>query len=210
MKVKKKQKRKDEQYVKNEVQMASESTGEGKKPQEKQKGNGCCNGKLMFLGSECSGSVHAVSDGDPRYHQVDTILDTGATSNVMSSSEVPSVPIEDSPGSLAGQIFTSASGGKMPNQGQKRFTFETTEGDTFGITYQIADVANGLTSVGAVCDSGDGGNFVVFTKTGGYIASPQLGTTTSFSRAGRGAPYLLSHWIPKDNQPEPAPFGRRG
>ena len=94
----------------------------------------------------------------------------------------------------------------MPNQGQKKFAVESNEGDQFSMTYQVADVQKGLTSVGSVCDSGDGENFVVFTRTGGYIASPQLGTTTNITRTGKGAPYLMTQWV---NRQQPG-FGRQG
>ena len=77
----------------------------------------------------------------------------------------------------------------MPNQGQKTLTVVTEEGNQFGMTYQVADVAKALTSVGAICDIGDGNNFVVFNRTGGNIASPGIGTTTASSRAGRGGAY---------------------
>ena len=160
----------------------------------------------MLLEAECRDQINAVSEGEGKWYRIEAVRDTGATQSVIAPNEVPSVPIQDSLGSKAGQVFTSASGGRMPNQGQKMFAVESNEGDQFSMTYQVADVQKGLTSVGSICDSGDGENFVVFTRTGGYIASPQLGTTTKFSRTGKGAPYLMTQWV---NRQQPG-FGRQG
>ena len=99
----------------------------------------------------------------------------------------------------------------MTNQGQQKVNCVSNDGDAFGITYQIAEVPKALTSVGSICDAGDGENFVMFSRTGGYIASPQLGTVTSFTRSAKGALYLFSQWVKKSNVRESAasPLGRQ-
>ena len=144
---------------------------------------------LHFLDS-VSNMINAV-ESNSDYYEMETVLDSGATASVISKEEAPAVAIQESPGSRSGQVFSSASGGKMPNQGQKSLNVVTDEGHNFGMVYQVADVAKGLTSVGHICDAADGNNFVVFTRTGGYIASPSTGCTTAFSRKDKGGAYLL-------------------
>ena len=153
----------------------------------------------MLLFADNPGQINALADenGNGKYYKLKTVVDTGATSSVLPPDECPDIPIEDSPGSLNGQTFTSASGGVMKNQGQKRFAFVSNEWDRLGMKYNVADMQQGSTSVGEICDEGDGNTFVVFTKYGGYIGSPQLGTTTGFDRAGTGAPYLMTQWVEK-------------
>ena len=94
----------------------------------------------------------------------------------------------------------------MPNLGKKQFEVMTDEGTEFTMAYQCAEVSKGLTSVGDVCDVGDGQNFVVFTKTGGYIASPQTGSTVHFSRKGPKGPYVMRTWVKRPD----SDFARRG
>ena len=139
-------------------------------------------------------------EGHRAGYEMETVVDSGATSSVIPPAEAPAYEIQESPGSRAGQIFSSASGGKMANQGQKKSQILTEEGKSFGMTYQVADVSKGLTSVGSICDTGDGENFVVFNRHGGYIASPSTGTTTAFTRAGRGGAYLLRMWVPNPEE----------
>ena len=84
----------------------------------------------------------------------------------------------------------------MKNEGEKYIPIVTEEGDHFGMTYQVAPVAKGLTSVGELCDEGRGDNFVVFHKGGGYIACPAAGTVTAFERSAKNGAYLLRLWVP--------------
>ena len=140
----------------------------------------------------------------PDYAPFETVLDSGATESVVSKQDAPDYPIQESPGSKRGQCYKSASGQSMPNQGQKLLRVATDEGQEFGMTYQVTDVAKGLTSVGGICDAGDGQNFVVFTSAGGYIASPQNWTTTKFTR--KNGAYILRTWLRKPS----TGFGRQG
>ena len=51
---------------------------------------------------------------------VECIFDSGASELVCPASMAPLWPIEDSPGSLVGLHYLSASGGRIPNRGQQR------------------------------------------------------------------------------------------
>ena len=99
----------------------------------------------------------------------------------------------ESEGSRRGQVYHSASGDRLPNRGQKELDVVTEEGDKFRMTYQIADITKPLLSVGAATDAGDGRNYVVFHRTGGWIAKPELGTRTHFSR--KDGVYMLQTWL---------------
>ena len=70
------------------------------------------------------------------------------------------------------------------------------EGNVFNAVFQVADVSKALLSVGEICDSDDGENFVVFTRNGGYIAQPAQGCTTAFHRTGTKGAYLMRTWVP--------------
>ena len=149
--------------------------------------------------------VHHLNSGGGQF--VETVIDSGSTAHVMSDKDVAAYRAVDSPGSKAGQVFLSASGGRMANKGVKHLPVHTQEGDKFGLSYQIAEVSKCLTSVGELCDAADGSNFVVFHKTGGYIASPAAGTMTQFERAPNGGAYLLKVWVP---DPADGSFPRQG
>ena len=127
---------------------------------------------------------------------LETVMDSGATSSVISAKDVVKYPPQESVGSRAGQVFLSASGGRMKNEGEKYMPIITEEGHRFGMTYQVAPVSKGLTSVGEMCDEGNGDNFVVFHKGGGYIACPGAGTVTAFERSAKNGAYLLRVWVP--------------
>ncbi len=73
----------------------------------------------------------------------------------------------------------SASGAKLPNMGEKRFTMMTGEGNKAEATFQVADVTRPLCSVTKICDRG---NRVVFDAKGGYIENFATGVQTKFSR----------------------------
>ena len=143
-------------------------------------------------------NAYAVSGNGGQF--VETVVDSGATSSVISSNEARKYGVTPSSGSEAGQCFLSASGSKLRNEGQKYLPVVTEEGQSFGMTYQVAAVTKGLTSVGELCDEGDGSNFVVFHRGGGYIACPQSGSVTGFNRSNKNGAYLLKVWVPDPAQ----------
>ena len=146
-----------------------------------------------FLSADVA-EVNAVDTPGGKFF--DSIVDTGGISNVMPDSAVPRYDVVESNGSKSGQIFMSASGGKMPNQGQKIFPTVSQEGNVFDVVFQVAEVSKALLSVGEICDSDDGANYVVFTESGGYIAQPSQGCTTAFHRMGAKGAYLMRTWVP--------------
>lgn len=138
-------------------------------------------------------------------------MDTGAVNSVAPMTTGRDVPLCESDGSRRGQVYHSASGDKIPNLGQKALDVVTNEGNEFRMTFQIADVTKPLTSVGAVTDAGDGSNYVVFHRDGGWIAHPATGKRTHFAR--KDGVYVLQTWLRRgegSNASAAQPFMRQG
>ena len=95
------------------------------------------------------------------------MLDSGAGEFVCSSRHAPGIPVTPSVGSMRGQTFGTAGKDVLKNQGQQRFTLNTSSGERLDTTWQTADVSRPLMGVGRVCDTGNRGAF--FTKDGAVI-----------------------------------------
>ena len=97
---------------------------------------------------------------------IKSVVDSGAVDSVAPASMAPGVAIQESPGSRRGQNYLSASGERLPNQGQQVLSIHTDAGDRMSATFQIADVSRPLTSVGKICDTN---KRVIFGRGGGVI-----------------------------------------
>ena len=128
-------------------------------------------------------------DDEARWQKIEAVMDSGAADSVAPASIAPWVPVAESPGSRRGQHYLSASGDRLPNQGQKRLQVLTEDGTPTTTTYQIADVTRPLCAVSRMCDQD---NVVVFTKEGGFVQTPS-GKRTPFRRERNV--YLLDTWI---------------
>ena len=100
-------------------------------------------------------------------------VDSGAHHNVMPKRLVRKDNIRESEGSKRGMHYVAANKGKIPNEGETDFKFQTSEGSKESWTFQIAEVNKAL---GAVSDRVDNDFRVVFDKD---------------SRTGRDASYML-------------------
>ena len=78
-----------------------------------------------------------------------------------------------------GTVYTGATGDKAVNKGQVNLMIETWEGRTAELRYQVAGVAQSLTSVARLCDLG---NTITFGSSGGVIVSKNTGARTRFER----------------------------
>jgi hypothetical protein len=81
------------------------------------------------------------------YVVVTAAIDSGAADNALSPKILPEIPITESPGSRAGKCYISASGGRIPNLGEKIVRIRTAAGNIKTIKFQIADVSKTLISV---------------------------------------------------------------
>ena len=97
-------------------------------------------------------------------------LDSGSHHNVMPRRLVNQRKIRPSAGSKAGLHYKAANNGRIPNEGEVDFEFETMEGDKESWLFQIAQVNKAL---GAIADRVDNNYRVIFDKNmaTGYDAS---------------------------------------
>ena len=136
---------------------------------------------------------------EPKWEKLEAVVDSGAAESVAPSSMAPWVPVRPSEGSTRGQCYMSASGAKLPNQGEKKFSMMTPEGNWAEATFQVADVTRPLCSVTKICDKG---NRVVFEGNGGYIENLETGVCTTFGRQNNV--YVMEMWA------ETSGFSRQG
>ena len=114
-------------------------------------------------------------------------LDSGAHHNVMPRRMVNQKKIRPSKGSLAGMHYIAANKGRIPNEGEVEFEFETLEGELENWLFQIAEVNKAL---GAIADRVDNNYRVVFDKnmeTGhdaSYVLNKRTNKILKSSRVG--------------------------
>ena len=88
-------------------------------------------------------------------------MDSGSHHNVMPRRLVKENRIRQSAFSRRGVHYIAANKGKIPNEGETSFEFETTDGDPECWDFQIAEVNKAL---GSIADRVDNNNRVVFDK----------------------------------------------
>lgn len=130
---------------------------------------------LFSLGPEVLGF-----EGQEQWKTLEVVMDSGAAESVAPERSAPWVQTKPSRGSTRGQIYTSASGEKLPNKGEKNLELMTDEGEWARATFQIAEVTRPLCSVSRVCDRG---NKVVFGAGGGYVEHLASGKRSYFQRS---------------------------
>ena len=122
--------------------------------------------------------IHSLSE--PKWVDIEVVMDSGAAESVAPSAVAPWVRIKESVGSREGREYLSASGDVLRNLGEKELNVITCEGFPATTTFQIADVTRPLCSIAKVCDKG---NKVIFEKDCGYVED-QWGTRSYFQRKG--------------------------
>ena len=94
-----------------------------------------------------------------------------------------------------GEVFTTADGGTVANEGEVAlltFTGGPEDVVTTEQVWQIADVPIPLLSVGEECDKDQ---WVIFTKFGGMIQNLATGTVRDFGRSEYGN-YEMDMYVP--------------
>ena len=85
-------------------------------------------------------------------------VDSGAADNVMSRKMLQlrrlKNKIRESAASRAGVYYVAADNGRIPNEGEIEFPFQTKDGTKHEWTFQVADVNKVLAAVSAMVDSG--------------------------------------------------------
>ena len=136
------------------------------------------------------------------------VVDSGAAESVAHPSMCPQYPVLESPGSKAGQCYTSASSTEIPNLGEQTLPVVTVDGRSANVKYQSADVSRALNSVSEICDGGGpDGQLVLFSKYGGQILNLQTGCRTPFER--EEGIYTLGMWV-RPQSGEASGFPRPG
>ena len=144
---------------------------------------------LSFLESNDAEAL-AVNGQQVEWKCLKTLIDSGASENVMSSKTTPWIPTKESEGSRRGQTYSSANGSPMKNEGQKNINFITDDGQSLSTTWQIAEVTKPLRSVARICDNGMS---VHFFADGGYMEDTTNKRRLYFNREGNQ--YTHNEWV---------------
>ena len=198
-------------YSKNQVRKRTEPKAEKGVPEQAQKpmvksaaGGGQLN---LFYPQEVLQELHPCINAENAvggWKFIKGVMDSGATDSVIHPSECADYEIQESAGSKAGQKWTSASGGVIPNLGQKILEVLTEDGVESRMKYQAADVSRTLNSITEICDAGgEEGQYVIFSKWGGTVYNPSSQRQTPFER--EGGIYTMGMWVkPKSGFTRPA------
>ena len=87
-------------------------------------------------------------------------------------------------------MYEVASDHQIPNEGEKRFTAVTEEGQERKLTLQVCDVNQGLLSVPKMTQAG---NRVVFDKEGSYVQNKNSGERTWLS--DKNGMFVMKLWV---------------
>ena len=93
-------------------------------------------------------------------------IDSGAAESVLPSGMLPHIKMQESVGSRKGVHYIAADGGRMPNLGEKRVPFKTSDGATSSVLFQVTNARKPLVSVARIVEKG---NRVIFSQSGSYI-----------------------------------------
>ena len=120
--------------------------------------------------------------------QVVACVDSGAARIVCPIEYCDHEPVTASRASAEGEHFKTASGVRLPNQGDRLVHGMDDVGRALTLKYAVADVTDALDSVSQICDAG---NTVVFTSQGGYVVGPA--GKIEFQRDGDT--YIRKMWV---------------
>jgi len=128
----------------------------------------------------------------------DVVMDSGAFVSVgpRSLGVKAGYAVEEFPGSKAGACYTSASGGELPNLGQRFMAVLTEEGTVRGMEQQVCDVTRPLEAIRANIKAG---HAILFDDdgsgqgTGSYMVNKTTGEINMIR--DDGANYLMRRWI---------------
>ena len=99
--------------------------------------------------------LNVLPNEEPEFYEVETTLDTGASTHAADRADFPGYEVEESPGSRAGQLFGCAGGKSLKNEGQ--ITVEMIspiEGTAIRLCTQVTKVTRPLLSVSKITEEG--------------------------------------------------------
>jgi len=92
---------------------------------------------------------------EPEFYEVETTLDTGASTHAADRVDFPGYTVEESPGSRAGQLFGCAGGKSLQNEGQITVNMiSPIEGTAIQLCTQVTKVTRPLLSVTKLTEEG--------------------------------------------------------
>ena len=111
-----------------------------------------CN--FFGLNESADGELNALPE-EPEFYEVETTLDTGATTHAADRVDFPGYEVEESPGSRAGQQFGCAGGKALKNEGQMTINMVSPlEGTPIRMCTQVTKVTRPLLSVTKITEEG--------------------------------------------------------
>ena len=103
-------------------------------------------------------------------------VDSGAAESVWPDGLMPEIQTKPSMGSQTGVTCVAASGNRMPNLGEKKVHFKTTDGLNSSITFQVTKVKKPLAAVSKITEKG---NWVCFGPSEACIENVATGKRTN-------------------------------
>ena len=138
--------------------------------------------------------VNAVAMQPPEMHgkwgRVVTTVDSGAMAPVMPPIIAQAYPVQESTASKAGNAYLSASGGVIPNWGEKVVPVITKEGTLRGYASQCADVTTALSSVVHMNKTGHG---VWLNGQQSFMVNHQTGEVNAIDFDGKK--FTMEMWV---------------
>jgi hypothetical protein len=105
--------------------------------------------------SEQGEELNALPNEEPEFYEVETTLDTGASTHAADRVDFPGYVVEESPGSRAGQLFVCVGGVSLENEGQITVDMiSPIEGTAIKLCTQVTDVTRALLSVTEITEHG--------------------------------------------------------
>ena len=92
--------------------------------------------------------------------------------------------------SKRGVMYEVASGHQIPNEGEKKFTAVTEEGQERNLTLQVCDVNQGLLSVNKMTQAG---SRVVFDTLGSFVENKMSGERTWLRE--KSGMFVIKLWV---------------
>ena len=137
-----------------------------------------------------------------KWVRVSMAVDSGACDSVADPEQIP-CQVTDTPASMSGANFASATGEPIPNLGEMKLPLMMREGSYKSMKVTAAPVTKPLASVKKICQAG---HRVIFDDEGSFILNKRTGEINSLREEDGN--YMLDMWV-MSNSPESTFHGRR-
>ena len=117
-------------------------------------------------------------------------MDSGATVDIMPEQWLPHVEIKPCSGVRKGRKLVAANNTPISEKGEKHVCAVTNAGQEINWPFIAGDVGKMLKSTATTCDED---NWVIFTKTGGWIVDTNTKEKIHFERSGNN--YFMDLWV---------------